>query len=160
MHSNMLNPLEEYSFVFYEHKFWGTNMQAPLNGAERALLVIRIFLDPMKNEIHREVYGFFELCADVGGVLEFLIVIFAIFVMPVSEFLFNLEALECLYMLRTKCTNFVSPDHTWQDQKNKDFRTEVPSMFRGTDAENEAQQHYPITLSPLQKVFLFLNIKF
>lgn len=139
MHSNMLNPLEENGFVYYQWNTWShTSQQRPVESAERSLLLIRVFLDSMKKEIHREVYGFFELCADVGGVLEFLIVIFAIFVRPVSEFLFQLKALELLYMLRTKCEKIVSADHALQDLRNKDFRTEVPSMIKGTDAEIEA----------------------
>ena len=49
----------------------------------------------------RQVYNVIDFIGDLGGVLEILVMIFGIVLYPLSEFQFNLKAINLLFMART-----------------------------------------------------------
>ena len=53
----------------------------------------------------RKIYGFFDLLGDLGGVTEIIMLVFGLFLYPISEHSFILEAANKLYFARTKDNN-------------------------------------------------------
>lgn len=50
---------------------------------------------------HRSVYDFVTMTEDLGGIIEILFILFAIFINPISKFSFNLKAIKKLFNVRT-----------------------------------------------------------
>ena len=49
----------------------------------------------------REYYGILDLMGDLGGVLEIITIISGVFITPLSEYGFNLKAIQKLYIAST-----------------------------------------------------------
>jgi hypothetical protein len=58
------------------------------------------FLGNESIEYERKVYNLLDLFGDLGGFVEVLIGIAAVFICPLSEFSFNLSAIKKLYVAR------------------------------------------------------------
>ena len=58
-------------------------------------------LQSLKTEHQRKVYGFLGFIGDIGGVTEIVMKLFGFFVLPFSEFSFNLKAMKKLFLVRT-----------------------------------------------------------
>jgi hypothetical protein len=57
----------------------------------------------------RSVYGSLDLLGDLGGVTEVVMIIFGIFLFPVSEHSFTLKAAKKMFIARTKETGLFNP---------------------------------------------------
>lgn len=49
----------------------------------------------------RESYIIFDVLGDLGGVIEILVFIFGIFLLPISEYSFNMSAISRLYYVKS-----------------------------------------------------------
>ena len=49
----------------------------------------------------RSIYGFIDLLGDLGGVLEIVLLVFGLFLSPISEYSFNIKAIQKLYKAKT-----------------------------------------------------------
>ena len=65
----------------------------------------------------REVYDLLALVGDLGGVLEVMIRIVFIFIGPISEFSFLLNALQQLFLARTTDTSLFVKGKMKKNQK-------------------------------------------
>ncbi len=50
----------------------------------------------------RDVFDFLDLLGDLGGVMEIIVIAFGYIMSSMSEFSFNLKAIEKLFLVRTK----------------------------------------------------------
>jgi hypothetical protein len=48
------------------------------------------------------VYGLLDLLGDLGGVLEFIVVLVGLLIIPFSSYSFNLKAFQKLFLANTK----------------------------------------------------------
>lgn len=53
----------------------------------------QIELTPVVYKYERDVYNFFDLIADLGGVMEIILAVFAILLVPYTNLSFNVEAI-------------------------------------------------------------------
>ena len=56
-------------------------------------------------EHERSIFNLFDVKGNLGGVQDILVILFGIFISPVSEHYFNLKFLRKLYIIRTKQSN-------------------------------------------------------
>ena len=66
------------------------------------LMTSIFFLSSISKMHERKVYSFLELIGDLGGVLEILLLIFGIFINPISEFSFYMKAIKKMFLIRTQ----------------------------------------------------------
>ena len=52
----------------------------------------KFWLQPLSQKHQRKVYGFLDLIGDLGGVTEVILLVFGFFLLPFSEYKFNLKA--------------------------------------------------------------------
>lgn len=64
------------------------------------MLAIEFLLTPERMEIRREVYGFLDLIADVGGVKEVLISICGVLMYSIGRQSYNLKFMKDLFLVR------------------------------------------------------------
>ena len=69
-------------------------------------------LDNTKVGHFREVYTFYDLMGDLGGIQGLIVSFWGFFLFAWSEFSFNIKALQSLYLVKSK-------DHTFIYQNNK-----------------------------------------
>ena len=69
----------------------------------------------------REVYNFFDLLGDLGGIQDIIIIVCGFFLFPVSEFSYNLKALSKMYLVNTESEELVLAPNARQREKYKDF---------------------------------------
>ena len=50
----------------------------------------------------RRIYGYLDLLGDLGGVTEVIMIVFGIFLFPISKHSFIIKATKKLFMARTK----------------------------------------------------------
>lgn len=50
----------------------------------------------------RSVFGFLDLLGELGGVMEIIVIVFSYAMSSMSEFSFNIKAIEKLFLVRTK----------------------------------------------------------
>ena len=60
----------------------------------------------------REVYNVLSLIGDIGGVLEMVMLLFIFFMTPISEYSFNMKAIQNLYLARSKVSSLFMPRTT------------------------------------------------
>ena len=58
-------------------------------------------IQPNKIEHQRKIYGFLSFIGDLGGVKDIIMLMFGFFVLPFSEFSFNLKAMKKLFLVRS-----------------------------------------------------------
>jgi len=56
---------------------------------------------PKKFDHERKIYGLMGFIGDIGGVTEIVMLMFGFFVLPFSEFSFNLKAMKKLFLVRS-----------------------------------------------------------
>jgi hypothetical protein len=84
---------------------------------------------------------FFNLLGDLGGVKELIVLIFGIFLLPISEHSFILKAAKFLFIARTSNTNlFMKVDKTVRIKKFENSGLLVKSEI------SELQKHNKIHL--------------
>jgi len=60
---------------------------------------------------NRKIYGVIDLLGDLGGVTEVIMIVFGVFLFPVSEFSFVMKAAKRLFLARTRENEFfMNPD--------------------------------------------------
>ena len=62
-------------------------------------------MDEAKESHSREVYNILALLGDLGGIFEIVMIIFGVFIFPISEHSFNLRASRMMFFARTKLKN-------------------------------------------------------
>ena len=72
---------------------------------EYELVRTNIYLSSLQKANDRAVYGIIDLLGDLGGVLEVIMVITGIFLCPISEHHFILQATKRMFLARSKRTD-------------------------------------------------------
>lgn len=60
-----------------------------------------IFLQAETINHERKIYALFDLLGDIGGVMEFLVIGFSLFILPFAEHLFILAATKEIFLAKT-----------------------------------------------------------
>ena len=84
-----------------------------------------MYLDQQKYVHTRQIYSILDLLGDLGGVLEVLLFVAGLFILPLSEFSFNLKALSLLYMGKTS-----NPELFRLPKKVKILKNPVPAVIK------------------------------
>ena len=66
------------------------------------ILQVQINLSPEYQVDERDVYTFFDLIGDIGGVIDILVAVSAYVFIQLSDFSFTLKFLEKLFIAKTK----------------------------------------------------------
>lgn len=74
----------------------------PTPGFDKSIYYFGIQLSTQVMINKREAYTVLELSGDLGGVIEIFMIAFGILLTPFAHFLFNLKAIEKLYLAKTK----------------------------------------------------------
>ena len=82
-------------------------------------------------EHQRKVYDILSLMGDIGGVIEILILLTAAFIGPINEHLFNLKAIQKLYLARTRQQNLFNVK---LNKKQVKKRKEVSKVIKSMDS--------------------------
>lgn len=69
---------------------------------QNELVRTNIYLSSLQKTNDRAIYGLIDLLGDLGGVLEVIMVITGIFICPISEHHFILQATKRMFLARTK----------------------------------------------------------
>lgn len=96
--SQELSVIEASNGTFYEQSFWVFNQG---------------------NVISREVYNFLDILGDLGGMLGLFQSFVAFFVLPISEFSFNLEMINHLFMAKTSDQSILKDIEETDECKSK-----------------------------------------
>lgn len=69
----------------------------------------------------REIYNILDLVGDLGGIQGFFVLLVGIFIFPISEYSYNVKALEKLYLVDSKDTDmiFIKEDYKKKPKTNK-----------------------------------------
>ena len=67
----------------------------------------------------RAVYGSLDLLGDLGGVTEVVMIVFGVFLYPISEHSFTLKAAKKMFKVRTKENNLFYPPRGDKNNKQK-----------------------------------------
>jgi hypothetical protein len=59
-------------------------------------------LTPIVYKHERCVYTFFDVIADLGGVMEIILAVFAILIVPYTQLSFNVEAIQTFYQTKNR----------------------------------------------------------
>lgn len=107
----------------------------------------------------RTVYNFLDLLGDIGGLMEIFVLIFGVFLFPLSTFSFTLKAFEKLYLIRTNQSNLISVKSLKKNNKNRYLtkKVPIPEEIKGTKEEEIVKYHHPIKLNMFQKFKLFFS---
>lgn len=112
-HENLLNIglfKQNYNFSDVNRMTQKTLDVGYLNGegqepVKNSIYETKIYRDNVAITHKREIYGIINLLADVGGVLEILVVTFAFFLNSISQHSFYTNSISKLYMAETKDEN-------------------------------------------------------
>jgi hypothetical protein len=72
------------------------------------LLNINLMFSEIETVVKREIYDVLGLIGDLGGVSDIFVLLLGLFIFPISEFSYNLKALQKLYLVSTKDPNIVN----------------------------------------------------
>jgi hypothetical protein len=120
---------------------------------------VNISLNPKENLHTREVYNIIDLIGNLGGVFEIIVKVLGLFFLPISSHSFVMKALEKLFLARTLDTSMFVKAKLENKNKKRKFRSlkaKIPEVFKNTPVEAEARNHYPIKLSFLNNIKLFM----
>jgi hypothetical protein len=95
------------------------------------------------------------LLGDLGGVLEVFLIVFTLFVAPISEFSYYLKLSKLLYFARVKNPDLLSKT---DDKDNLNFNAEI-EQEEETIINKEIKIHRTIKLSSCDKFRLFVTLK-
>ena len=87
------------------------------------IMNVSLMFSEIETKHVREVYDFFGLIGDLGGISELFVLILGIFVFRYSEFSYNLKALEKLYLVNSKDPNIVDIKNTVKESGKPKFVT-------------------------------------
>ena len=77
---------------------------------KNSVIQTKVYRDNVEISHERVIYSFLDLLGDLGGVTEIIMVVFGIFLFPISEHSFHTSALKRMFMAKTKDDNlFKSP---------------------------------------------------
>lgn len=114
----------------------------------------------------RRVYGYFDLLGELGGVMEVLILFFGLFLFPISEHSFYLNAIKKLFFAKTHDDEvFVAKTRAeikLQKKRSleKKFTRKLTDRARGYSNEGEIKSHRYVRLRILDDVKLFFSNHF
>ena len=114
----------------------------------------------------RDIYNVFDLLGDLGGVTEVLILMFYLFITPLSEHSFTMKALSQLFLARTTDSDlFAKPDVPKNKEKVnknkwKSMKVAIDQKICPKEMEAEVNRHYPIKLSFYMNTRLFCLKRF
>jgi len=91
-------------------------------------------LDDTRIEHVREVYTFYNLLGDLGGIQGLIVGFWGFFLFSWSEFTFTIKALQKLYLVRSKDATFIQTNS--HKKKTLTLLHEMPSSYRNTDFSN------------------------
>ena len=94
----------------------------------------------------RESYIIFDVLGDLGGVIEILVFLFGIFLLPVSEYSFNMSAISRLYYVKSK-------DHTEFFDKQSTLISDIENRSLNNSSEDKTYENPK--LSTLNELKLF-----
>lgn len=91
--------------------------------------------------------------------MEIIILPFALFLVPVSQFSFTLKAIKKLFIARTSDSTLLTRKEkkTLDVKKGKILKLDLPTNLKGTPFEIEISNYYPIKLAPRQIFKLFFD---
>jgi hypothetical protein len=92
---------DSYNGVFYTIGHVISSENRLQNSNINMLLRIEIGLETRVEMHMTSVYNLMDLVGDIGGVLEIFFIIFSIFLVPLSEFGYELKALKMLYQVKS-----------------------------------------------------------
>ena len=99
-----------YEGEFYTFGQYISNENAIRYSRPNEIFCITVSLDEQMDMHFRDIYNVFDLLGDLGGVTEVLILMFYLFITPLSEHSFMIKALSKLYLARTTDRDlFVKP---------------------------------------------------
>ena len=151
-----------WSSIFYDvgkqgYKPLNTDAR-PIEKSPRLLYRTQIFL--MSEEIThgREVYGFMDLLGDLGGVTEVIMLVFGIFLFPISEHSYTVQAAKKLFLAKAKDDKlFAEPI---QEEGMPKFASIDPAKVPEGVSKNvlkDSETHRIIELSPCDNFLLFFS---
>ena len=96
--------MDEYTFYDIENigsKAYALSYHDKLPEVRNSVVQYKLYRDNIEILHERKVYSIQDLMGDLGGVIEILLVVFSIFLCPISEHSFNVQAIKKLYLART-----------------------------------------------------------
>ena len=96
-------------------------------------------------------YSFLKLIGDLGGVLEILVLLFVYFMTPITSYSFNMQAMENLYLARSKDASLFLPRTPQNTNKMP-----LPDSLNNTEPALSCQNDYPIRLNLKNHLLTFL----
>lgn len=101
----------------------------------------------------RKIYGIFDMLGDIGGVTEFLIIMFGILLLPLAEHFFILDATKQVFMAKTRDEALFA-----RSKKTDQVTKEIKSAFETTpETMEELMKHKYIKLKLRDKLLLFCD---
>jgi hypothetical protein len=110
----------------------------------------KIFLSKDGFNYKRQIYSFFDLLGDMGGVTQAIVLMFAFIFIPIAEHEFIIAASNKLFYARTKTAGLFKYDKKHHGQKH------VPK-FDSIKATKEIKKHHVIYLSTADTTKLFFS---
>jgi hypothetical protein len=114
-----------------------------------------LWINGLATSYERKVYNLLDLLGDLGGVLEFILILFSIFLSPISEFSYYLKLAKKLFFARIKSSD------TLQQRKALDRRDETEDLesnpIISSRLRKELMIHRKIQIGTFDKVLLFFS---
>jgi len=82
------------------------------------------------------VYNIFDLLGDIGGLIEALIIVSGFFLTKISEYYFNIELIQNLFMAETRDNKIFNAQKTIFDSKKK------PRMYMKKEHDVQNKKEY------------------
>lgn len=89
---------------------------------KNAVIQSILYHDKVEEIYERRIYNFFDLLGDLGGVSEIIILVFGIFLLPISRHSFTIKATKKLFLARTKLESLfgkIKKNHHSSDSNHK-----------------------------------------
>jgi hypothetical protein len=90
-------------------------------------LSVYVYIQSEAISHRREVYNSLDLIGDLGGVVEVFLVIFGVFLYPISKMAFILKAAKMLFHARTSDQTMFKKKGP-KNFKNKEIKTEISEI--------------------------------